>query len=100
MLSYSDAVVPQTSISIGLKNFLWFDVVAHNLHLDPSFLTRFEQLVEGKRLFFVIKSLSYYTDEELHEELANYDDQNDEVNNNDWVIALYRLIVGLCGVDT
>ena len=98
MLSDSYRGVTHTSVSIGFKNFPLFDVVTNDLHFDPSLLTRFEQLVERKCLLFVVESLSDYTDKEFHEELANNDDQNDEVHNNDWVIVFYRLIVRLCGV--
>ena len=66
---------------------------------DPRQLLAGEVTVSLEDLLLVVERLDDHTDEELHEEHANEDNQDHRVENHEWVAVLLRLVVGADGVD-
>jgi len=99
VLSQDDVPCAELSSDGRIKDDLGLRLHAHHVDLSPGSLSSLERLISTHQLFLAVERFNDDTDEELHEEHANNDDQDHHVRDHDPVVALNGLLVGANGVN-
>ena len=69
-------------------------VHGHHVNLDPRVLSPLQSLVSTHHRLLAVEGLNDYTDEELHEEHADDDNEDHCVDDHEGVVVLDWLLVG------
>lgn len=76
-----------------------FGIHGHQLHSDPMVLSAAQRAVVAQKVLLSIECFDDDTNEELHEEHADEDDQDHRVDDHQRSIVRLGLIIWFHGVD-
>ncbi len=87
-----DHTVSQVAI-LSLEAFLRFHLKCHHLYFNEAALGSLQVTITSHDLFLIVECLDDNTNEKLHEEHANDNDEHHSVHDHEWAIVFLWLHV-------
>ena len=100
VLGQANAPVTEACITaVRLQFPLRFGIHGHQHHSDPVVLSAAQGTIVTQKVFLSIECFNDDTNEELHEEHADEDDEDHRVEDHQWAVVSLGLVVWIHGVD-